>query len=88
MAGIVRQPIDVDALTRFISDNVPEIKIPIDLKQVFHPSYQTTQVCLTVFVVRVRAIQSNIPNHRCRWQKIRDAKEASGKTGIQDRASS
>jgi hypothetical protein len=37
MAGVVRQPIDVQSLERFISQNVPEIKTPIDIKQVtFH----------------------------------------------------
>lgn len=38
MAGIVRQPIDVQSLERFITQNVPEIKTPIDIKQVifFH----------------------------------------------------
>jgi len=34
MAGVVRQPIDVQSLERFISQNVPEIKTPIDIKQV------------------------------------------------------
>jgi hypothetical protein len=34
MAGVVRQPIDVQSLERFISQNVPEIKTPIDVKQV------------------------------------------------------
>jgi hypothetical protein len=34
MAGIVRQPIDVKSLERYLSQNVPEIKTPIDLKQV------------------------------------------------------
>lgn len=38
MAGIVRQPIDVPSLERYISQTVPEIKIPIDLKQVKCPS--------------------------------------------------
>lgn len=35
MAGAVRQPIDIQSLERFISQNVPEIKVPIDVKQVF-----------------------------------------------------
>jgi hypothetical protein len=35
MAGVVRQPIDLPALERFISENVPIIKVPLDLKQVF-----------------------------------------------------
>lgn len=34
MAGIVRQPIDIQSLERYIKQNVPEIKTPIDLKQV------------------------------------------------------
>jgi hypothetical protein len=34
MAGRVRQPIDEAAFSKFLSDNVPEIKLPIDLKQV------------------------------------------------------
>jgi hypothetical protein len=35
MAGPIRHPIDQEALERFISQNVPEIKVPIDLKQVW-----------------------------------------------------
>ena len=34
MAGVVRQPIDVQSLERFIAQHVPEIKTPIDIKQV------------------------------------------------------
>lgn len=42
MAGQVRHPIDTAALERYISQNVPEIKIPLDVKQVrlFLYSYQ------------------------------------------------
>jgi hypothetical protein len=36
MAGNVRQPIDIAALERYISVNVPEIKVPLDVKQVCH----------------------------------------------------
>lgn len=39
MAGRVRQPIDEAALEKYISDNVPEIKTPIDLKQVSELDY-------------------------------------------------
>lgn len=35
MAGAVRQPIDVAALERYIEQNVPEVKPPLDLKQVY-----------------------------------------------------
>jgi hypothetical protein len=33
----VRQPIDLDSLQRYIEANVPEIKTPIELKQVGVP---------------------------------------------------
>ncbi len=34
MAGPVRQPIDVGSLSNYIENNVPEIKLPILIKQV------------------------------------------------------
>ena len=34
MAGPVRQPINVDSLSNYIEKNVPEIKLPISVKQV------------------------------------------------------
>lgn len=34
MAGEVRQSIDVASLERYIKSNVPEIAVPIDVKQV------------------------------------------------------
>lgn len=34
MAGAVRQPIDVASLENYIEQNVPDIKVPIDVKQV------------------------------------------------------
>jgi hypothetical protein len=34
MAGNVRQPIDVASLERYIASNVPEIAVPVDVKQV------------------------------------------------------
>ena len=34
MAGRVRQPIDVKALEAYITKTVPEIKVPLDVKQV------------------------------------------------------
>ncbi|KAJ5170889.1 Aminoglycoside phosphotransferase [Penicillium coprophilum] len=33
MAGEVRQPIDIPALERYIDQNVPEVKTPLDVKQ-------------------------------------------------------
>ena len=34
MAGRVRQPIDEAAFSKFLEQNVPQIKTPIELKQV------------------------------------------------------
>ncbi|RDL34513.1 putative acyl-CoA dehydrogenase family member 10 [Venustampulla echinocandica] len=46
MAGAVRQPIDIQSLERYITKNVPEIKVPIDIKQFgfgqSNPTYQLT----------------------------------------------
>ncbi|KAI9803481.1 MAG: hypothetical protein M1825_001824 [Sarcosagium campestre] len=46
MAGAVRQPIDVDSLSTFIEESVPEITIPIEVKQFgfgqSNPTYQIT----------------------------------------------
>lgn len=37
MAGNVRQSIDVGSLERYISTQVPEIKLPLEVKQVSPP---------------------------------------------------
>lgn len=34
MAGRIRQPIDLKSLERYLDANVPEIKTPLDVKQV------------------------------------------------------
>jgi hypothetical protein len=34
MAGAIRQPIDIAALQRYIEQNVPQIKTPLEVKQV------------------------------------------------------
>lgn len=34
MAGPVRQPIDLKAFEKYLDQNVPEIKTPVELKQV------------------------------------------------------
>lgn len=34
MAGAIRQQIDIPALERYIQSNVPQIKVPIEVKQV------------------------------------------------------
>ncbi|KAI1386198.1 phosphotransferase enzyme family protein [Hypoxylon trugodes] len=46
MAGKVRHPIDIATLERYITENVPEIKVPLDVKQFgfgqSNPTYQLT----------------------------------------------
>lgn len=37
MAGEVRQPIDIPSLERYIDQNVPALKTPLDVKQVRDP---------------------------------------------------
>ena len=34
MAGAVRQPIDIQSLERYLNQNVPDIKTPVEVKQV------------------------------------------------------
>lgn len=47
MAGAIRQPIDIGALERYIDANVPEIKTPLDVKQVLQqvPEHYIQFVC-------------------------------------------
>jgi len=56
MAGAVRQPIDVASLERYIADNVPEINVPIDVKQFGYgqsnPTYQLTDKTGHKYVMR------------------------------------
>ncbi|KIE03403.1 acyl-CoA dehydrogenase family member 11, partial [Metarhizium majus ARSEF 297] len=56
MAGRVRQPIDEVAFSKFLGENVPEIKLPIDLKQFgfgqSNPTYQITAADARKFVMR------------------------------------
>ncbi|KAG9236307.1 putative acyl-CoA dehydrogenase family member 10 [Amylocarpus encephaloides] len=56
MAGAVRQPIDLQSLERYISQNVPEIKLPIDIKQFgfgqSNPTYQLTAINGVKYVMR------------------------------------
>lgn len=48
MAGPVRHPIDIKALERYLEQNVPEIKTPLELKQFgfgqSNPTYQLTSI--------------------------------------------
>ncbi|KAK4103104.1 APH-domain-containing protein [Parathielavia hyrcaniae] len=56
MAGRVRQPIDIGALEKWISRNVPQIEAPLDVKQFgfgqSNPTYQLTASDGTRYVLR------------------------------------
>ncbi|KAI2636910.1 phosphotransferase enzyme family protein [Hypomontagnella submonticulosa] len=56
MAGQVRHPIDIAALERYITQNVPQIKVPLDVKQFgfgqSNPTYQLTATDGTKYVLR------------------------------------
>ncbi|KAI0152221.1 phosphotransferase enzyme family protein [Hypoxylon sp. NC0597] len=56
MAGRVRHQIDTAALERYISENVPEIKVPLDVKQFgfgqSNPTYQLTSADGHRYVLR------------------------------------
>lgn len=34
MAGAIRQPIDLEALQRYVEKTLPDIRLPLDVKQV------------------------------------------------------
>ncbi|OAQ99301.1 hypothetical protein LLEC1_00734, partial [Akanthomyces lecanii] len=56
MAGKVRQPIDEKAFAKYVDENVPEIKTPLQLKQFgfgqSNPTYQITDAAGNKFVMR------------------------------------
>ncbi|KAL9098246.1 MAG: hypothetical protein Q9163_006064 [Psora crenata] len=56
MAGAVRQPIDVGTLSRYLEQNVPEIKLPVDVKQFGYgqsnPTYQLEAMDGRKYVLR------------------------------------
>lgn len=90
MAGAVRQPIDIQSLERFISQNVPEIKVPIDVKQVIiNPSSFCTAVSISnpLTTVWLWTIEPDVSAHSKRWPEIRDAQEAAWKTAVENCAS-
>ena len=88
MAGIVRQPIDLESLQRYISQSVPIIKTPIELKQVQSPAMAHgigSNEC--DFVVWFWPVESYVPDYGQQWGEVRYAEEAPGKAGLKDGAS-
>ncbi|KAI1820103.1 phosphotransferase enzyme family protein [Xylaria intraflava] len=56
MAGSIRHPIDVKALEKYLTEHVPEIKVPLDVKQFgfgqSNPTYQLTSADKKRYVMR------------------------------------
>lgn len=85
MAGTVRQAIDIASLSAFIEKAVPEIQLPISLKQVpsKHPLLEFHHA-LTSYTVWLRTVQSHLSTHRSRWQKICASQETPRQASLQD----
>jgi len=65
MAGAVRQPIDVDALSKYVGRTVTDIKLPIAVKQVWLEASHTNQSDRAYGgLVWLWTVKSNVPNHR------------------------
>jgi aminoglycoside phosphotransferase (APT) family kinase protein len=56
MAGPMRQPINLESLEDYLKNNVPNIQLPIDVKQFgfgqSNPTYQLTSLDGTRYVLR------------------------------------
>jgi hypothetical protein len=85
MAGAVRQPIDVQSLERYIAKSVPEIQVPIEVKQVGCSciSASITQI-LTFPIVRFWTVQSDIPADGQKWPEVCYAEEATWEVTFKD----
>lgn len=82
MAGAVRQPIDIPSLERYISKHVPEITIPIDVKQVTFSWPLQVNPTLTFLPVRLWPIQPHLPSYLLLRPQICDAQEATRKVDL------
>ena len=76
MAGPIRQPIDLKSLEKYIENEVPEIKTPLEVKQVGR-ARQVDRVMLgeeratdTLLSVRLWPIQPNLPSYRFRRRQV------------------
>ena len=85
MAGKVRQPIDIASLERFITANVPEIAVPLDVKQVCHSSELVARrhgKSADESIVRLWTVKPNISIDGQEWQEVCYEEEASGQAFI------
>ncbi|TDZ53069.1 Acyl-CoA dehydrogenase family member 11 [Colletotrichum trifolii] len=67
MAGRVRHPIDQKALERYIQQNVPEIKTPVEIKQV---SYT---IAIAICHIAIPKTFQSSPTHCCRLRCTRES---------------
>lgn len=49
MAGAVRQPIDTKSLSTYLGDNVPEVTLPVQIKQARDPATLIQASMLTIY---------------------------------------
>lgn len=77
MAGQVRQPIDIASLERYVAENVPEIKVPLDVKQVL-AIFVGCGLVADEIAVWIRTVKSDVPTDRQEWKEVRHEEEASG----------
>lgn len=85
MAGAIRQPIDLASLERYIASNVPEIKVPLDIKQVRKHGFDwDVGVVLMGDIVWIWPIESHVSVDGQDWQEICYAKEASRAALVED----
>lgn len=85
MAGEVRQPIDLSALERYIDQNVPALKTPLELKQVNAVTVLGGMRGADRCLVWLWSIQPYLPNYERQRQEVRSAQEAPGQAPVEDR---
>lgn len=86
MAGAVRQPIDVASLSSYIAKQVPDIQLPISVKQVLPDALVTTGDLLTPDIVWLWTIKSYLSAYSGRRKKICATKETSWQASLKDSA--
>jgi len=77
MAGQVRQPIDIASLERYVAENVPEIKVPLDVKQVW-AMFVWTGLVADEMAVRIWTVKPDVSIDGQEWEEVCHEKEASG----------
>lgn len=86
MAGAVRQPIDVASLSSYIAQRVPDIQLPISVKQVHPDVLVTIEDLLTPNVVWLWTIESYLSAYGSRRKEICAAEETSWQASLKDSA--